>query len=63
MSDVEELLLENGYEGVKYLTDFAYDTALIGVSDTGCTVYDYEKNGGMAHDDTGFQRYRGSGVG
>ena len=43
MSDVEELLLENGYEGVKYLTDFSYDTALIGVSDTGCTVYDYGK--------------------
>lgn len=43
MNDVEELLLENGYEEVTYLTDFSYDTALIGVSDTGCTVYDYEK--------------------
>ena len=34
----EERLLENGYEGVKYLTDFSYDTALIGVSHDGRAV-------------------------
>ena len=38
----EERLLENGYEGVKYLTDFSYDTALIGVSHDGRAVYDYD---------------------
>ncbi len=39
----EEKLLENGYEGVKYLTDFSYDDALIGVTDDNRAVYDYEK--------------------
>ena len=38
----EERLLENGYEGVKYLTDFSYDSALIGVTDDNRAVYDYE---------------------
>ena len=38
---VEERLLENGYEDVKYLTDFSYDTALIGVSDDNRAVYDF----------------------
>ena len=38
-----ELLVENGYEGVKYLTDFSYDTALIGVTDSNQAVYDYQK--------------------
>ena len=37
-----EKLLENGYEGVKYLTDFSYDTALIGVSHDDRTIYDYD---------------------
>ena len=39
----EEKLLENGYEGVKYLTDFSYDTALIGISDDNRAVYDFDK--------------------
>ncbi len=38
----EEKLLENGYEGTKYLTDFSYDDALIGVTDDGRAVYDYD---------------------
>ena len=38
----EERLLENGYEGVKYLTDFPYDSALIGVSHDDRAVYDYD---------------------
>lgn len=29
---VEEVLINNGYEGVKYLTNYGYDDALIGVS-------------------------------
>lgn len=36
-------MLENGYEGVKYLTDFSYDSALIGVTDDNRAVYDFEK--------------------
>ena len=39
----EERLLENGYEGIKYLTDYSYDSALIGVSNDDRAVYDYEK--------------------
>ena len=46
--DAEEKLLENGYEGVQYLTDFSYDDALIGVTEDNRAVYDYEKNGPMA---------------
>lgn len=40
---VEERLKENGYEDVKYLTNFSYDTALIGVTDDNRAVYDFEK--------------------
>ena len=40
---VEERLLDNGYEGVKYLTNYDYETALIGVTHDGRTVYDFEK--------------------
>lgn len=39
----EELLMENGYEGVKYLTDYSYDTAIIGVTDDNRVVYDFNK--------------------
>lgn len=39
----EQKLLDNGYEGVKFLTDFSYDSALIGVTDDNRAVYDYEK--------------------
>ena len=38
----EEKLLENGYEGVKYLTGFSYDSALVGVSHDDRAVYDYD---------------------
>ena len=41
--DIEERLIENGYEGVKFLTDFSYDKAVIGVSEDNRVVYDYEK--------------------
>ena len=37
----EELLLENGYEGIKYLTNYSYDTALVGVSHDNRAIYDY----------------------
>ena len=38
----EERLLDNGYDGVIYLTDFSYDDALIGVSNEDRAVYDYD---------------------
>ena len=41
--DAEERLLENGYEDIKYLTNFSYDTALIGVTHDDRTVYDFDK--------------------
>lgn len=41
--DAEKRLLDNGYEGIKYLTDFSYDTALIGVTNDNRAVYDFEK--------------------
>lgn len=33
--NAEERLLDAGYEGVKYLTNYSYDDALIGVSEDG----------------------------
>lgn len=41
--NAEERLLYAGYEGIKYLTDYSYDDALIGVSEDGRAVYDFEK--------------------
>ena len=39
----EEKLLNNGYEDVKYLTNYSYDSALVGVTDNNRAVYDYNK--------------------
>lgn len=39
----EKRLLENGYEDVKILTDFNYDTALVGVTHDNRAVYDFNK--------------------
>ena len=39
----EERLLNEGYEGIKFLTNYSYDDALIGVSEDGRAVYDFEK--------------------
>lgn len=39
----EERLLYAGYEGIKYLVDYSYDDALIGVSEDGRAIYDFEK--------------------
>lgn len=41
--NAEERLLDAGYEGIKYFTNYSYDTALIGVSEDGRAIYDYEK--------------------
>ena len=42
MTDIEQLLLDNGYEGLVYLTSPDYDDALIGVSEDNRAVYDYD---------------------
>jgi hypothetical protein len=41
--NAEERLLNAGYEDVKYLTNYSYDDALIGVTEDYRAVYDYEK--------------------
>ena len=41
--NAEERLLGAGYEGVKYLVDEGYDDALIGVSEDGRAIYDFDK--------------------
>lgn len=41
--NAEERLLDAGYEGIKYLTNYSYDSALIGVSHDDRAIYDYEK--------------------
>ena len=42
MNNAEKLLLDYGYEGVKYLTNYSYDTALIGISDDNRAIYDFD---------------------
>ena len=37
----EERLLNAGYEGIKYFTNYSYDGALVGVSEDGRAIYDY----------------------
>ena len=39
--NAEEKLLDAVYEGIKYLTNYSYDDALIGVSNDGRAIYDY----------------------
>ena len=41
--NAEEKLLYAGYEGIKYLTNYSYDDALIGVSNDNRAIYDYNK--------------------
>ena len=41
--NVEERLLDAGYDGIKYLTNYSYDDALIGVSENNRVIYDYDK--------------------
>lgn len=38
----EEKLLNYGYENVKYLTNYSYDDALIGISEDNRAIYDYD---------------------
>lgn len=41
--NAEDRLMYAGYEGVKYLTNYSYDDALIGVSEDGRAIYDFDK--------------------
>lgn len=41
--NAEERLLDAGYEDVIYLINYSYDDALIGVSDDGRAIYDFDK--------------------
>jgi len=41
--NAEQKLLDNGYEGVIFLTNYSYDTALIGVTEDNRAVYDFNK--------------------
>ena len=41
--NAEERLLDAGYEDVIYFTNYSYDDALIGVSEDGRAIYDYDK--------------------
>lgn len=40
--NIEEILLDNGYEGIKYLTDYSYDDAVVGVTNDDRVVYDFD---------------------
>ena len=41
--DAEQTLLYEGYENIICLKNYSYDDALIGVSEDGRAIYDYEK--------------------
>jgi hypothetical protein len=41
--NAEERLMDAGYENIKYLVNESYDDALIGVSDDGRAIYDFDK--------------------
>lgn len=43
MSNVEQILLENGLEGTAYFTDEDYEDAILGYTEDGNLVYSYEK--------------------
>lgn len=42
MISAEDKILNNGFEDVVILKDFSYDSALVGVSDDGRAIYDYD---------------------
>lgn len=43
MMNVENKLIEEGYEDVVFFTDYSYDEALIGVDTDNRAVYDFNK--------------------
>lgn len=43
MKGALERILDAGYEDVKYLVDYSYDDALIGITTDNRAVYDFDK--------------------
>lgn len=41
--NAEERLIDAGYDDVTYLVNYSYDDALIGVTEDGRAVYDFDK--------------------
>ena len=41
MNKAEQMLLDNGYENIVIFNNYSYDDALIGVSNDGRAIYDY----------------------
>ena len=41
--NIEERLLDAGYEDVKILVNYSYDDALVGITEDGRAIYDYYK--------------------
>ena len=41
--NAEERLMDAGYDDVTYLVNYSYDDALIGVTENGRAVYDFDK--------------------
>lgn len=41
--NAEERLMDAGYDDVTYLVNYSYDDALIGVTEDGRAVYDFDK--------------------
>lgn len=42
MSSAEERILDAGYENVTIFSGDTYDDALIGISEDGCAIYDFD---------------------
>lgn len=53
--NAEEKLLNNGYEGTMFLSDYSYDDALVGVTTDRRAVYDYDKMVEWLVDEEGFE--------
>ena len=43
MKSVHERIIDAGYDNVKYLVDYSYDEALVGITHDDRAVYDFDK--------------------
>lgn len=41
--NIEQTLLDNGYDGTAYLTNPSFDDAIIGITDDGILICEYSK--------------------
>ena len=51
----EERIIDAGYEDVVILSNYSYDDALVGVTEDGRAVYDFEKMVAWLVDKEGFE--------